>query len=121
MGKSNPVCGIAGRTPSLYPTRHVDDGEKRLRKRIAGIERDCLAYIVQTGVAALASVFDCLLKSPEIIVVGIEIAGRLRACAVDLGLLDAGLDGADNAFGHRVLQRKYVLQGTIELFRPKMC
>ena len=62
-----------------------------------------------------------MLKSPEIIVVGIEIAGRLRACAVDLGLLDAGLDGADDAFGHRVLQLKYVLQRTIELFRPKMC
>ena len=61
-----------------------------------------------------------MLESPEIIVISIKIAGWLRACAIDLGLLDAGLDGADHAFGHRVLQLEHVFQRAIEFLRPKM-
>src|SRR5262249_46506090 len=58
---------------------------------------------------------------PQIIVVSIEVFGRLAFCAVDLGLFELRCDRAHNAGSNPVLQPKNVLKCSIETVCPKMC
>src|SRR5262249_17949699 len=57
---------------------------------------------------------------PQIIVVSIEVFGRVAFCAVDLGLFELRCDRAHNAGSNPVLQPKNVLKCSIETVCPKM-
>src|SRR5690606_11426216 len=54
----------------------------------------------------------------QIVVVGVEAAGRLALGALDLGALELRGDGADDAGGHLVLQLEDVAERALIAFGP---
>jgi hypothetical protein len=58
--------------------------------------------------------------APEVVVVGVEIAGGLAPGTRNLGLLDAGSDGADYLLRQLVLQVEDILHCAVETVGPDM-
>src|SRR5262245_65982576 len=59
-------------------------------------------------------------QAAQIVIVGIEIFGRLALRSLDLGALELRHDRADDAFGHLVLQLKDIVERALETIGPAM-
>jgi len=94
------------------------ESEKRLRQGVAWIELNRMPHVGGRGVITLTRELIVGRKRAEITVIGVEIAGRLDACAVDFGLRDRRLYSAGHPRCHFVLQLEHVFQRTVDFFAP---
>ena len=98
----------------------IAQGEQRMSRRVARVQfqralqqigRDpCVGELAGRGIG----------KSAKIEIIGVEIFRAFLPGALDLRMLQARLDDADDALGDLILKLENVVQGAVEAVGPEM-
>jgi hypothetical protein len=109
--------GVTGQTPA--PSVDIEVKQHS--------ERACVCRVQHQGAPEQACRFVDVFRggrhledgqSPQIAVIRIEICRRFAFGSLHFGPLNSGCEGANDLFGHGILQAEHVFERTIEAVRP---